>query len=141
MDVSNVDYAHVHDIVFENIHAEYDAVIQKPTIQENDLHVFFEDPNSAYMPYLFLVSVDFSQYSHGGTVRGRIDNVLFKDITVTSDRMPPSLFFGFDEEHCVKNIRIENLHRNGNKVDMQNAAFNIGKHVYNLEIAEIRNRN
>ncbi|MBQ3078732.1 MAG: hypothetical protein IJC48_01860 [Clostridia bacterium] len=135
MDISNIDYAHVHNIVFEDIRAEYDPVIQRPTLQKSDEDTYFIDHESRYRPYLILLTVDYSIYSHGGTVRGKIENVRFKDIQTTSDIMPPSLTHGFDEEHGVKNVTIENLTINGEKqTDLKKAGFTIGEYAEDIRL-------
>jgi len=137
MDVQNVDYADVHHITFENIRAEYDRVTQAPTIQTSDAHAFVDDPNSAYMPALMCSCVYYQpEYSAGGQIRGRNRGILFKDIEVFADRMPPSSFTGFDAAHQSSNIRIENLRRNGKPVaSLDEARVTVGEFASGVTIA------
>jgi len=116
MDVSNVDYAEIHDILFEDIRVEYDPVLQRPAIQESEEQTFPTDPNSTYMPELFHALICFSPYSHGGTVRGKIHDITFRNIQVTAVRLPPSHFRGYDNEHRVEAVRIENFTLNGQRI-------------------------
>ena len=135
MDVSNVDYAHVHDIAFENIRVEYDPVIQQPAIQNNDDEVFRWNPVSPYLPLLFCLTIKYSVYSFGGTVRGRIGNIDFKDIDVAAPHVPPSSFQGYDEEHKIEQVRINGLKFNGRSIDSaENAGISIGGYVDDVTV-------
>ena len=48
--------------------------------------------------------------------RGTIENITFKNISVTDGIFPYSLFSGYDENHKVKNITIQNLTIHGKKI-------------------------
>jgi len=61
-----------------------------------------------------------SRYSKD-TVRGKIENVRFKNITVEGDQFPYSQLFGFDETNRIKSVTIENFVIQGTKV---NSAYN-----------------
>ena len=50
------------------------------------------------------------------TIRGRVDDIRFKDIRVTAWAMPECYFAGLDAEHQVRDISIENLRINGNRL-------------------------
>lgn len=117
MDIFNVDYGDVHDILYEDIRVEYDDVSQRPALQRGDGETYAEDPESEYMPKLFCAEIaKHGEYSGGLDRRGRNRNITFKDIRVYSKRMPPSAFGGFDEEHQTENVKIINLTHNGSKV-------------------------
>jgi hypothetical protein len=60
--------------------------------------------------------------------RGKVSNILFKDIQVRGGLMPFSVFHGFDKERNVSNIQIENLTYMGNRLT-------------NVESAKIRQQN
>jgi hypothetical protein len=114
MDVLNVDYGTVHDVLFEDIRVEMDAVYQQPRIQKDDAELFPADPQSTWLPTLMRCAViHHHEYSEGRSERGHISNITFRNIQVLSDRMPPSRFFGYDAEHGVDNVSIEGLYRNG----------------------------
>ena len=64
-----------------------------------------------------VVGICANYYSQDKT-RGTVQRVRFNDIRVTSPAgMPPSLFFGSDAEHRVRDIRIQGLVVNGRAVD------------------------
>jgi hypothetical protein len=48
--------------------------------------------------------------------RGKVSNILFKDIQVTGGTMPFSVFHGFDKEKNVSEVTIENLTYMGKKL-------------------------
>jgi hypothetical protein len=134
--VNNVDYSEVHHLLFDNIRVEYDPVIQKPVFQKSDDQVFADDPDSTYMPYLFHSTILFSPYSHGGTVRGQIHDITFRNIQVTAGRMPPSLFSGFDDKHRVSSVCIENLTLNGKKItSVSEANIVVGPYVEDITLS------
>lgn len=117
LDICNVDYAEVYDVVFEDIRTEYDAVSQRPQIQTRDEDEFVTDPDSPYMPRLMTAhTIKHPEYSEGRERRGRIHDITFRRIHVRADRMPPSYFAGYDEEHRTSRIRIADLYLNGEKL-------------------------
>lgn len=132
MDGSNVDYAHVNNIVFENIRVEYDEVSFYPMIQEKEDDIYV-NKDTNYMPPLIWGMVFYSEcYSSKGE-RGKISNITFNNINVTAPAMPPSNFFGYSEEYGVKNIKIKNLYLNGEKItDMSKANISVGKFAENI---------
>ena len=126
MDVCNADYAHVHDIVFSDIRAEYGATTPKPVIQTSDAAVY-DGFDTDFMPPLIHTDVCFyEEYSSRGE-RGRIENVRFENIRVTAPKMPPCEFYGYDEDHGVKNIAVSDLYLNGSPVtSSEEAHFVVG---------------
>ena len=135
IDVSNVDYADVHDILFENIRVEYDKINQMPTIQEKDEDQYIFDANPEYLPELLCLNVCYSVYSHGGTVRGKESNITMRNIDVYAPKMPPSFFSGYDEEHGICGVRIENLTLNGKKLtSFDEANIEIRDYATDIEI-------
>lgn len=136
LDAFNVDYADVHDVVYEHIDVEYDPVFQRPQIQESDSGLFVVDPESTYLPSLLSTCVTkHHEYSHGAERRGKIHNITFRDIRVTASRMPPSWFVGYDEQHQSSDIRIIDLFLNGEKVTtLEQANVRIGDFAGNITI-------
>lgn len=115
LNISTVDYAEIFDIVYDDIRVEYDDVSQKPLIQESDEDIFVPNPDSTYMPTLFLLKLYQDAYSCGGVKRGKINNVTFRNIQVTAPRMPPSLLLGYSEENAIRGITFEDIYLNGEK--------------------------
>ena len=133
-DVQNVDYADIHDVLFENIRVECDGVGQRSRLQESDTDFFVEDPDSTYMPLLLGSFVTYiPEYSKGDMKRGINRDITFKDIYVTAPRMPQSGFRGFDEEHQSRDITIDGLYLNGKRIErIEDANINIGKFTSNI---------
>ncbi len=131
LDVASFDYAEIYNITYDNIRIEYDDVHLKPMIQAKDEDVY-ENTDKDYLPTLLSSFVDYeSCISQGGKKRSHIHDITFKNIYVTANTMPKSEFFGFDSEHSVDNITIENLYLNGEKV-IEKDSFKIGEYVNNL---------
>jgi len=128
MDIINVHYGAVHDVLFEDIRVEFDAVYQMPRIQKDDAEVFPIDPTSSWLPTLICCGIeDHPEYSQGKPQRGHISEITFRNIQVFSEWMPPSSFFGYDPEHRVENVCIEGLWHNGVRLTEQSdAALNVG---------------
>ena len=135
LNVSNVDYAEISDIIYEDIRVEYDDVCYEPRIQQSDEDKYVFDPESTYMPKLFLLMVYEDKYSCGGTKRGKIKNITFKNIQVKALQMPPSLMLGYNEEHAVDGVTFENIMLNGNKItDKEELKLKTEDYVYNIKI-------
>ncbi len=117
-DVTCIDYADVHDISFENIRVEYGPDRLQPMGQEREdaryvdrgKGLWASGPMGAYLGYHF-------EYSADGKRRGRIRNVLYRDIRVTGDRMPESVFTGYDADHRVTGVVVDGLYLNGRRLD------------------------
>ena len=97
LDIDNVDYADVHDVTWDDIRVEYDPVPTGPLL-------------------LSLRVVQHPEYSAGGTRRGKIRDILFRNIRVTGSEMPVSGLRGHSADAAVRNVRIENLTFNGKKI-------------------------
>lgn len=135
MDISNVDYAKVHDITFENIRVEHGITAHRPQIQDNEDSVY-EGENSDHLPLLMQCNIFFSEeYSTIKDKHGKIHDVNFKDIKVYSPRMLPSVFSGKDKEYKVSRVNIENLYLNGNKItDMKEANFTVKNYAEEINL-------
>lgn len=136
MDISNADYADVHDITFEDIRVEYGAISQRPVLQADDDDVYPND-NEEYMPILMVGSVYFDEnYSSKGETRGTIRDIVFNNIKVTAPRMPESCFKGFSEKYGVENVEISNLFLNGERLtDMKTANIKTAEYSKNITIS------
>lgn len=134
MNIGNVDYGAVHDILFQDIRVEMDKVYQQPRIQRDDAEVFPADPHSTWLPTLMSSNViQHPEYSEGRQERGHISDITFRNIRVLSDRMPPSSFRGYDAEHRVANVSIEGLFHNGIPVKtLAEARVKIGDFATNI---------
>lgn len=116
LDCMNVDYADVHDVLYEDIRIEADEVIPVPRGQKYEDDVY-DDSYKDYMPSIFTSSVEFHhEYSEGGTRRGINRNFTLRDIYVTGDK--PLIFnlHGYDADHATHHVAIEGLYHNGERI-------------------------
>lgn len=136
IDIMNVDYGRVHQVLFEDIRIEYEPVIQRPAIQKNDETPYAVDPKSSYMPAAFTFSIlKHAEYSSGLERRGYIHDITLRNIQIHADRMPPSSFYGYDEEHAVSDITVEGLYVGDKRITtLEEARIHPGKHVRNIKL-------
>ncbi len=135
MSIHNAGQAHVHNVVFENIRVE--DCRQKLF----DVAIFFSqwgpdgirDPEFIKNNYLHgawdgVQKPPAGKEAYHSKFRGKISNIVFKDIQVVGGLMPFSVFHGFDKEKNVSGVSIENL-------------TYMGKKLTNTEVAKIRQQN
>jgi len=132
LDIMNVDYAHVKDVVFQNISVYFDKVIPQPLYQESE-EMPYEQKDLNYSPTLINAHVVFHhEYSAGEQRRGKIDNVVFKNIDVTGDQDIKLKFAGYDTEHQCKDITVSNISRNGKKLGENDVIITKGEYTSNI---------
>ncbi|MBC8079023.1 MAG: hypothetical protein H7X86_01670 [Gorillibacterium sp.] len=95
--IHNGDRALIHDVCYENIRVE-DS--REKLIDIKVLH---------------------AQYSHDEH-RGQVRDIYFKDIHVVDGPFPVSIIRGFDGEHMIDNVTVENLTVYGKKISNANEA-------------------
>ncbi len=136
IDIMNVDYGRVHDVLFEDLRIEYDPVMQRPTLQKDDDTPFVADPNSTYMPRAVCMEiVKHPEYSEGLERRGYIYDITLRNIRIHADRMPPSSFRGYDEEHAVSDITVDGLFLGDRRItNLEEARFDLGDHTRSVRI-------
>jgi polygalacturonase len=105
--IHNGDRAVVSKVLYENIHVE-DA---------RGLLIDFKILNSRY-------SKD--------KERGKIRNVLFRNITVEGDQFPSSVMIGFDEQHNIDGVTLEKFSIHGKKIKRTYDAILTDKYTQNL---------
>ncbi|HUT33159.1 MAG TPA: glycosyl hydrolase family 28 protein [Planctomycetota bacterium] len=129
IDIQHGDRAAVHDITFENIRVELDEFNPQPRMQGGRDARYTLNPQDRYCPHLLVIVIRPTPYSKD-TQRGTVRNVVFKDISVAGKPVPASDFRGFDPDHGVDGITIENLRFNGRPIgDARAARLTIGPHV------------
>lgn len=136
IDIMNVDYGRVHDVLFEDLRIEYDPVIQHPAIQKDDESVYVPDPKSTYMPHAVLFEiVKHPEYSEGLERRGYIYDITLRNIRIHADRMPECSFRGYDEEHAVSNVLFDGLFLGDKRItSLEDAQVRLGEHVRDVKI-------
>lgn len=136
IDIMNVDYGRVHDVLFEDIRIEYDPVIQPPSIQKSDETSYVANPKSTYMPLAVCFNIlKHAEYSSGLERRGYIYDIKLRNIRIHANRMPPSSLYGFDDEHAVSNITVDGFFLGDRRLtNLEEARFHLGKHTRNVKL-------
>ncbi len=73
------------------------------------------------------------EYSRFASGRGRIEDITIKDLHILGDRLPPSVFIGYNEEKAVRRVRLTNLTVGGQVVSEVSA-----DQFYQRNASEIR---
>lgn len=129
MDIQHGDRADIHDIRFERIRVEIDDQNPQPRMQQQRDEKYPAEAHQGHCPALMVIVIHKTPYSRDET-QGNVRDVLFRDITVLSTLEPPSSFRGFDAEHSVAGVTIENLRFNDRVIqDAAAARLTIGPHV------------
>ena len=113
LDCQNVDYADVHDVLFEDIRVEMEERFCKPLIQRSDSEVYV-NPDPEYRPPVICVEVRYHhEYSAGGARRGKNHDITFRNVALYGDKKPLLKFAGYSEEFGTDNILVKGLTHNG----------------------------
>lgn len=138
MDVQHWDEAAVHDIVFENIRAEFDDWIPREKMQQAKGELYPIDLGDSYSSKLMVIVMPTAKSPWRPDVKrsGTVRNVVFRNITIYANRMPPSAFDGVDAEHNVDGVLIENVRFAGQEPvkDAKSLNLRIGNFVENVTI-------
>ena len=128
MDIQHCDRAKISNVVFEDIRVEITKDNQVPQLNPldgSDYKAIFGNPELLCITFNDLVF-----YSEE-RVKGSVDGVVFRNISVITDEgweMPPSSFTGYDDEHNIKNVVVENLTFNGKRLTtLEEAKFTIAR--------------
>jgi len=136
MDIQHGDRALIRDIRFENIRFEIDDNSLPPKIQTSRDEKYSITGNEGYCPRLIVLEIRETGYSNDKE-RGHIQNIVFKDISVMGGSFPESYFMGYDSEHQVKDVTIENLRINGQLItNTTEGHFDIRNYVNNVEFVK-----
>lgn len=140
MSIHNAGPAHVHHVVFENIRLE-------DTRQKLfDVAIFFSQWGPDGIRDQAFVT---SNYLHGAwdgvqkipagredyhrQFRGKVSNVVFRNIQVVDGPMPFSVFHGFDDEHMVTDVTIDGLWYHGKRLRTKREAKIREQHTQRIE--------
>ena len=133
MDIQHGDRAVVRDIRFERIRVEIDDQNPPPRMQQSRDEKYSADSQEGYCPSLLEIVIRKNPYSQDED-RGTVRDILFQDITVLSRLQPPSSFLGFDAEHTVEGVTIQNLRFNDRPIrDAAEARLTVGPHVRGVQ--------
>lgn len=153
MAVNHGDRAAMQNIRFEDIRVEADGRVLRPRGQGRPGQRYVENPQDHYSPALVAIQIARTPYEGGGAtalaadgrsvaievgrvpdarndVRGTLRGVVLKDISVTGPDLPGSSVRGFDAQHTVEDVTIENLRINGRPVaGLAEARLSVGPFV------------
>ncbi len=111
--IRNGDAAAIHDLLFENIHVE-----------------------DARCRFLLEIATE-ETYVTADDHRGPIDRIVFRDINVTSETLPPSEFRAENAQARIADVSFENIRVNGHPViDTTGLGLTLGLHVENIRFAD-----
>jgi len=131
MDIQHGDRATVSDILYRDIRVEIDEFNQPPRFQKSAGETYSYPPNENYCPQLMVIDM---QGNSGDQQHGRVQQVIYRNITVTGgNQFPASSFKGRDDAHNVSDITIENLVINGQRITTPtDARLQQGPYVQNV---------
>jgi hypothetical protein len=134
MDIQNGDRALCRNIIFRNIRVEFDDDLTRPVYQTKKDQKYEVDPGDRCNPNLITLEIAEKGCSYDA-VRGRIEDIQFKDIEVMAYSVPPSNMQGFDARHLVRRILIENLRINGQAItSLEAGGFTANEFVHDVSI-------
>jgi hypothetical protein len=138
LDIQNGDRAHVYDVLYDDIRIE-EPIVQnvyydrKDTPIRNINNIERQPDNPEHQGKLFEISVSENAWSKD-TLRGKVDNITFRNIRYSGVHNPQSSFVGFDDEHKVENIIFEKAFIREKLIsDEKTGNFFIGKFVRNIQ--------
>jgi Glycosyl hydrolases family 28 len=136
IDIQHGDRAVIKDIRFEDIRFEIDDDTPRPKMQSSRDEKYGLAKNEEYCPRLLVLIIRKNNYSHDKE-RGQIQNIVFKNISVTGKCFPGSYFMGHDAEHDVSDVTIENLRVNGKLItNAEEAHLSIRNHVSKVRLVD-----
>ena len=127
MDVSNVDYGRVSEVLYDNIRVEMDDPMPRSQLQKTDDSAFDHKKGLDAPPRLFQGVVSFHhEYSreNGGKWRGGgfVDGVTVRNVSVkTNGRKPLIAFWATDAKHRPENVVFEDMTIDGMPVSNASA--------------------
>jgi hypothetical protein len=121
--IHNAGSGHVKNVTFENIRIEdarqklFDFAIFRSQYSEDGT----KDPEERRRLYLNgawdgVLKVPAADKAAHASFRGNISDIVLKNISVTDGLFPYSVFYGYDPQHNVKNVMIDNLMIHGKKI-------------------------
>jgi len=135
MDIQAGDNADIRNVLFEDIRVELDSPAIAPVYQSADDQPYQDPSDGAYCTALFVLEVTETSWTTNN-IRGAVHDIVFKDIKTIGSKRPASTIRGYDKDHRVYDVTIENLQFNGEPVtDLEAARIAIGDHVGPVKIS------
>ncbi len=124
LDITNGHRAIVHDVTYENIRIE-EPTIHNVRIAEKDY-----DPAEGYIGKIFVLVI---RKTNRSDERGKIVRINYKDIFFEGQWTPKSMIYGYDDEHLVQDIILDNVCSNGRKItNIREANLMVNDYVENI---------
>jgi len=133
MDIQHGDRALIHQVRFENVRVEMDGEELPPKMQQTREETYSSGRKTGYLPQLLVIVIRGNFYSKDPE-RGRVRDILFRNVAILAPRMPRSSFQGLDAAHTVEGVRIEDFTLNGkplSSIGEMNLAT--GEHTGNVQ--------
>jgi hypothetical protein len=132
MDIQHGDRAAVSGVCFRDIRVETDGENAPPKMQQSPEDRYAPAAGETHLPRLLVVHITGTNYSQDRE-RGTVRQVRFEDISVVGSQLPTSILRGFDADHEVADVTIENLRHNTQPLDsLAEARIEVGPHVRDL---------
>jgi len=132
IDIQHGDRARIRDILFEDIRLEIDDVSQRPQYQNSDDEKYGFADDDTFCPRFLVLEIKKTNYSQD-TERGSMKDIRVKNVTITGRLAPESHIYGYDAQHKVENVVIENLRINGKLItNAEEGGFLIRDHTSNI---------
>ena len=138
MRIQHYNYAHIHNVRYENMHCEFSKDQMNYMIQKSDDEVYEYKPGT-HQPYLIDLHIRERELFGRDNQKGKIGNISYNGIYVYIDEEVLDLLkirlCGYSKEHCVDNISLENIYINGKKLeDLKELNPEMGDFVYNVTL-------
>ncbi|HVG16829.1 MAG TPA: glycosyl hydrolase family 28 protein, partial [Chitinophagaceae bacterium] len=139
--IHNAGAGNVKNIIFDDIRIEdarqklFDFAIFRSVYSEDGTR----DPEVRRRFYLNgawdgVLKVPADQKTYHAQFRGSVSNILLKNIRVVDGLFPFSIFYGFDTQHTINNVTIENLVVHGKKINSLAAAKLYQENTQNIQL-------
>lgn len=116
--IHNSDDAWIHKISFNNI------IIEDAEMGNGDAK-----NNNQLIDLVIAYNFNWSSTKQ----RGKISDVIIKNVKVIDGKFPPSRIYGYDNEHKICNINIKNIEILGQKIlDVKHGLFDVNEFVSNI---------
>ena len=138
LDIQHHNRAEISHVCFENIRVEYTQYQQSDLGQQSEEQEY-RSTEPAQQPVLLNVALyDMGLFAKDG-LHGCVHDILFKNIYVVTDApmpMPCSVFRGIAEGQDVRDVHIEGLYFNGERVNTpEQANLIIGEHAHGVQFS------
>ncbi len=109
LDCTNVDYADIHDVIYQNITIEADTPQPQPMLQDTD-ETQYAQKDIHYVPAFIRSSVNFhAEYSVGSNRLGINRDILFENIRYYGTQKPRIQFIGADQTYTSRDITVRRV--------------------------------